>query len=172
MAKRKADPQAVLDREPSRKEPPPEELKKPGGRTIGAWRKEAVNFLGKGADDSDLTAHIVKVATEAGYDYQTTDEETREWRLRIQSEIDGAAPIAMPRRGRVASPTEPTLSNLLALLTQLKDAELPDLNGLAPVEAWMKVIESVESLAVKAGGLTNLKKCLEAANTLAALAGG
>lgn len=94
-AEKPEDAQAELDSQPSRQEPeqqPQAELKKAAGRTIGAWRKDALNFLGKGASDTDVTERINKTAKEGGYDYQTNDTETAEWRARVQAELDGGSP--------------------------------------------------------------------------------
>src|SRR5262249_29475343 len=121
--KRKASPEQEAP------ETPTQERKKAAGRTIGAWRKDALRYLGKGSSDSDVTAHVNQLAREGGYDYTTDDAETAEWRARVQAELDGDAPPSAPRTPRAPraeATSEPTLTDVIAVLSEMKRTELPD----------------------------------------------
>ena len=194
MAKKKAadEAQAELDREPSRRQPEPEpqaEAKKPAGKSIGAWRKEALRYLGKGAEDSDVTAHVNELAKEGGYAYSTTDEETAGWRPRVQAELDGATkpretttraprhtpPPATRAPRRTASPAsaEPTLTDLLAVMEVVGTdlgARLTRWKQAEPLKAWQGIAEAVQRLVDAVGGFPQLFRCLEAIDKLSTFA--
>src|SRR5437660_318097 len=78
--------QAELDREPSQRREPEQPAaaadgKKPGPRTIGAWRKAALDALGKDATNEEIAGKVNRLALDAGRsDYTTTAEEIAAWR--------------------------------------------------------------------------------------------
>lgn len=54
----------------------------------------------------------------------------------------------------------------MAVLSEMKNADLTDIDGVSRVAAWSTMIDHVDALTAKVGGVANLKKCLTTASSL------